>query len=182
MRIFNKNISFDDSYWMYRAKNLYECDKINNKKEYELYYETFFEDGLDTKEYNITSYCIQHANVYIYADQVNCYTPNFLVGNNILVHTELVQIINNINSSEFKNKNNFNEKIKYIESLLCIKNDTEYIILKRNDIICHENVDEGRRNFCYIGLTFNNILIKKEKNKYTYTLSVSTNDSYITRI
>ena len=30
--IFNKKISYDDNYWNYRAKNIYNCNKIINKK------------------------------------------------------------------------------------------------------------------------------------------------------
>ena len=76
LSIFSKNISYNDNYWRYRGKNIYECDKINNKQEYELYYETFFEDGSDTKEYNINAYYIKSPTVYAFSDKFNCFIPN----------------------------------------------------------------------------------------------------------
>lgn len=175
--IINKKISYNDDYWKYRAKNIYNFDKINNKKDYESYYKTFFELSSNENiiKYPIESFLIQtdHFNIimnnkiyYYYIDH------NSMIGN-YFIHAELVKIVDAIKSDEFKNKHNFDQKIKYYDSLF-IQHDEIYV---KSDEINILNETTFRK--CQIQFKFNNILIKKEKNKYTYTLKISKETSYI---
>ena len=176
LSVFNKNILYDDDYWNYRAKNIYECDKINNKQEYESYYETLFEDRSNIKLYNIKPLSLKMYVVYVTLDDYYFYIQDRFP-NNILVHEKIEKIINNINSEKFKNKNNFNEKIKYMDSIYLHVDNKIYIRIERNDVEFPLKFNKG--NICNVEFVFNNIKIEKKENGYEYSLNMSRDDSYI---
>ena len=175
LSVFNKNISYDDDYWMHRAKNLYECNKINNKQEYELYYESLFEDGSNIKLYNIKTLSLKMYVVYITMDDYYFYIQDQFP-NNIFVHAKMEKIINNINSEKFKNKNNFNKKIKHTNSIYLHVDNKKYIRIGRNEI---KPPLKFKGNIFNVEFIFKNIKIEKKENEYEYSLNISRDDSSI---
>ena len=175
LKIFNKKITYDDNYWNYRAKNIYNCNKINNKKDYDSYYETFFE-CLNNKviKFNIQPHVVEHNEVRISVGPQYLYINKNLVEGNIFIFSELSKFVDYIQSDDFKNKYNMDKKIKYINSIFYKENNNEYIYF------CHgDNVKSVKPTNCVFKLSFYSILIKKEGNEYSYTLRIFQEDTKV---
>ena len=155
--------------FMNRAKNIYECNKINNKKEYESYYETLFEDGNHIKLYNIKTCSITSYVVSITMDDDYYYIGD--KSNNLFVNEIIEKIIINLKSEKFKNENNFNEKIKYVNSIIHLDNNKNHIRIGRNDIKFPFDLNTG--NIYNVVFSFKNIQIEKKENGYFYSLNIS---------